>query len=44
MNKLKDYARICERCGKSFRSKSKTSKICFECCNNKKRSMAVVGD
>jgi len=42
MNKLEDYARVCDRCERPFRSKSKTSKICYDCCKNKKRSMAVV--
>ena len=38
MNKLKDYARVCDRCKKPFRSKSKISKICYECSKNKKKS------
>jgi hypothetical protein len=44
MNKLEDYARVCDRCGEGFRSKSKTSKICYGCSKNKKRSVAVVED
>ena len=42
MNKLEDYARVCDRCEKPFRSKSKISKFCFECSKNKKRSAMFV--
>ena len=39
--KLKDYLRTCERCNETFRTTSKSSRICFKCSKYKFKSKAV---
>ena len=39
-DKLEDYARMCSRCGEIFRTKSKSSRICYSCAKNKFKSSA----
>gem|GEM_PF-3267798 len=36
--KLKDYQRMCNRCGEIFRTTSKSSRICYKCSKNKSKS------
>ncbi|MBT3577288.1 hypothetical protein HN630_00815 [archaeon] len=36
--KLKDYQRVCNRCNEPFRTTSKSSRICYKCSKNKKKS------
>jgi len=38
--KLKDYKRVCGRCGESFRTTSKSSRICYKCSKYKFKSSA----
>jgi len=38
--KLKDYQRVCDRCNKSFRTTSKSSRICYKCSKYKFKSAA----
>ncbi|MCH7850757.1 MAG: hypothetical protein IH845_03900 [Nanoarchaeota archaeon] len=40
--KLEDYQRICDMCDESFRTTSKSSKICFKCSKNKFKSAACL--
>ena len=39
--KLKDYNRVCDRCGESFRTTSKSSRICYKCSKYKFKSAAL---
>ena len=36
--KLKDYKRVCDRCNESFRTTSRSSRICYKCSKNKLKS------
>ena len=42
--KLKDYGRVCDRCGESFRTTSKSSRICYKCSKNKSKSASYSKD
>ena len=36
--KLKDYKRMCDRCNESFRTTSRSSRICYKCSKNNLKS------
>jgi len=42
--KLKNYQRVCVRCNESFRTTSKSSRICFKCSKNKLKSVGYSKD